>query len=476
MSFWIKLNSNEVIFEKFCLEYIIIYFNKIIMTFKCSNCKKEFTRERSVCDNCSEIWTISEQFESIVWKKSVNLVKKYSNSELKVANVKDSAASTTLEENRFLFSSKELNHLFWQWLTEASITLLSWEPWIWKSTFLMQLPEFLKDPKKILYISWEESETQIVNRAKRLNVLKHDINVAFCDSLEKTIAYLEEYKPDVFILDSLQTLVSESLDWSKGWIQQTKYCLSELISYLKPHNITSFFIWHVNKDWDIWGAKALEHLVDTVIYIEGETGRTDKFKILKVIKNRYWALDKIVCFEMVETWLKIISPEEASSYFIKDFQENSPWCVLGATLEWNQIFMSEIQSLAEKSEYSYPKRVITSFKSDRFDTLIATMKNVLKTQITDKDIYVNIINNTKFNTSDTLDLPILAAIISKLTGISSWRKVFIWRVWLLWEVRTVSWQDELIKKLKNLWFVEIISSSNCKSLTDLRSIIIWWKV
>jgi len=441
----------------------------------CDKCWKEYARWQFKCSSCNETDSITEKKWEIVSKKSVSFLNKYKRDDLPVVNLQQNKNFVSEEENRFKFANVELNNFFWKGLTEASITLLSWEPWIWKSTFLMQLPWLLDEPKKILYISWEESESQIFNRAKRLKMTKHDVNIAFCDSLEKTIAYLENYKPDIFILDSLQTIRSEALDWWKGWIQQTKYCLSELISYLKPKNITSFFIGHVNKDGDVAGAKALEHLVDTVVYIEWETGRTDKFKLLKVIKNRYWALDKVVCFEMTEQWLNIISPAEASSYFIKDTLLNEPWCVLSANLEGNQLFLSEVQALVEKSDYSYPKRVITSFKGDRFDILIAIMKNKLKTQINDKDIYVNIINNTNFNVSDTLDLPIVAAIISKLTQISTWKKIFIWRIWLLGEIRTVHWQTEIIKKLKNLWFEEIISSDNCKNLEELRDMIIWVK-
>ena len=266
------------------------------------------------------------------------------------------------------------------------------------------------------------------------------------------------------------------LDFFKNWFFNRKYNTNYingekywelLINLVKNSSLieTDDLVWKLKTNYN----KAFFNIPGIYFEVKESESLSDcqNPKKIAILPDFSAMLPTIIYFFLVtENWF--LTMEGTLSYIKKaSWSYETQYINCG-----NQIFLSEIQALVEKSDYSYPKRVITSFKSDRFDILIAIMKNKLKTTINDKDIYVNIINNTKFNSSDTFDLPILASIISKISWISTGKKVFIWRIWLLGEIRTVSWQDDIIKKLKNLWFTDIVSSDNCKNLEDLRWIII----
>lgn len=440
--------------------------------FICTNCNKEHPRFAAKCSACWEYWTVVERedmFSSQKAKKKINI----NPSDIKAKTI-DEIEEVAWETPKISLTSLELNKFFWNWLTLGSVNLISWEPWVWKSTFLIQLPSYIKDGKDfpVLYMSWEESEQQIGNRLKRIGLKDVDVRIYFNDSLEKALYAIEKYKPKLLIVDSIQTLYSTEVDGNKGWPRQTKYCLQEIISTAKSQNITVFIVWHVTKEWDVSGSKFLEHMVDSVFFIEGQGERGSQFKTLKAFKNRFGSTQELVCFEMEGDWIKIIEPTIASTYFIKESTVEVPWCSLGVVKEGNQLFLTEIQSLVWPSEFSFPKRVITAFNNDRFSVLIATIREVLGLQLWEKDIYVNIINNSSTNKGvDSLDLSIIASIISKISKIPLKDKIFLGKVGLLGEIRAVEGQKSILKWLQNLGFKNIISSENLSNIKELKDII-----
>lgn len=434
--------------------------------WKCSSCWHIHRLKTFTCQSCKEFWTVEEVIESSSkQKKSVwSLPKRYD------------YQSETKQFIRYSLNSQSLNDIFWWGLVKWSVSYLSAQPGAWKSTFLTWLLNFLDDKSlRMCYYSWEESESQVWNRFQRLHWKDSEIldrvDIYFWESLEELINIIEETEVDIVVLDSLQKIKSSEKDWETWSISQQKYCIDTLTFKLKELGKTGIIIWHVNKEGDLAWAKSIEHIVDQVYIIEGQDWRTDSIRLLKSLKGRFWWVDTIVVMKMTEKWFMILDPEIAFKAFIEESWSWS-WSCFVPILEWNQLFLLEVQSLMNPMIYSSPKRVSIGLSPQKLDILLAVIWRVTKFKVQEQDIFVNIIWPVNRST-EWLDLWVVSCILSSITKIEVKDYLFIWQVWLLWEIRSLPRQEEIVRKLKNLWYSDdkIITREKCKSLTELLQLV-----
>ncbi len=342
----------------------------------------------------------------------------------------------------------------------GSVTLISGEPGIGKSTLILQVLSSLSQKNlKCLYLSGEESEQQIKIRADRLGVdsknifLLTETNVLFID---KVIA---KEKIDLVVIDSIQTVENSNFENSPGSITQIKESASYVIKIAKSKNIPVFIVGHITKEGSIAGPKILEHLVDTVLYFEGERFHT--FRILRVIKNRFGAVSEVGIFEMTDKGLlEIKNPSEV---FVS--KENKVGSVVAVTLEGTRPLLAEVQTLITKTNFGYPKRTASGYDLNRLQILIAVLSRALRMPLGALDVYVSIAGGLKVREPAT-DLAVCLSIISSFKKVKPKESLAVFgEVGLLGEVRNISKTKERIKEVESLGFKQCI----VPHLTDEKS-------
>ena len=363
----------------------------------CNNCSYETTKWLGQCPNCHQ-WNTFEEIEPEI---------KFN--EIGGAKVELGSFKTLYKEKveRIGTGFSEFDRVMGGGLVQGEVILISGEPGIGKSTFLLQI---LANINNSLYISAEESLQQVLMRAQRLQINETN-KINFLSGFEVTaiLNKVKELKPKVVVVDSIQTVYEENVRGLPGGVSQIKSVSARLIKFAKENNIILFLVGQVTKEGSVAGPKLLEHLVDTVLEIVGEE-KMD-FRIIRCLKNRFGRTDEIGLFEMTETGLKeILNP---SIYFIEENNTDRVGVCLGTILEGNRVIIVEIQALSVKTFYPLPKRVTQGISKSRLEVLAAIISKYTKFNLSDKDLYVNIASGLAVK--DTmLDLPIVLALISSL--------------------------------------------------------------
>lgn len=347
----------------------------------------------------------------------------------------------------------------------GEVLLLTGEPGVGKSTLLLQALQHLKT----MYISGEESASQVKERAERLNI-KLD-NFAFSNDLQVDgiVDYIEttESKPDMLVIDSIQTVYSKDSDSSPGSINQLKESAAKLIDVAKKLLVTVILIGHITKEGDIAGPKTLEHMVDCVLNFEGE--QVSSFRILRAAKNRFGTTDEIGIFEMKEGGLHEVSNPLV---FLENMDEVAPGKSIVGIQEGKRQLFYEIQTLAVPTALSMPRRVVKGVDYNKVQLLLAVIKKHLSIQLDSYDIYVNVIGGVRI-TSPEADLGIIASLYSSLKNIPIPKKtVFLGEVGLLGEVRKGFAEEKIIHESRRLGFKNIYSSKNIDSIKKIKNIIL----
>lgn len=432
--------------------------------YKCTNCGYITSIQMWKCKEC---WTF-DSFQEEVSNEVVS--KKWGTTH--IPQKFDYSGKNENKLVRYFFHSSSLNNIFWGWLVKWSVNYLSAEPGTGKSTILGQLLGLLEDKTlRVVYYSWEENEHQVADRLKRLYQDDLEplsrIDLYYWESLEEVLGIVDRDSPDIVIIDSLQKIRSIEKEGDSGSISQQKLCIDKLTFSLKRKWITGIIIWHVNKEWDLAGAKSIEHIVDWVYMMEGQDWRTDSIRLLKSLKWRFWGTDNVVVMKMTSKGFDILDPEYAFKAFIEE-SGGWVWSVFCPVLEWNQLFLLEVQSLITPMAFTFPKRVCVWLNSQKNDILIAVLFKQTRFPINTKDAFLNIIWPVTKNTV-WVDLGVMCSYLSSLLNIELKNYIFIWQVGLLWEIRTVPKQDEIEKKLLNMWYKEenIISRNKYKSIIEL---------
>jgi DNA repair protein RadA/Sms len=357
---------------------------------------------------------------------------------------------TSIEENqnKIITSSSELNNVLGWGVIPWSVVLLSWEPWIWKSTLTLQLANFID--KQVTYISGEETPNQISARANRLWVKWENMMILWESCIEDILETLKWNTSEVLILDSISVMHSNNIAGTSGSITQVKYISELLVAYAKTTNTAIFIIWHITKDGNLAWPKTLEHMVDTVLYFEWD--KYDNLRILRSLKNRFWPTNEIAIFTMEETWLKDLKNPWLE--FINS-KEPTIGSSLSITIEWKRPIVVETESLTTYTKFWYPKRSTRWINSSKLDLIVAVLWKYTDIKLDSHDVYTNIVRWLKVE-EPWIDLSVAVSIISsKINKPIPKDTIFIWEISLTGKIKKPIHIETRIKEAEKIWFKKI---------------------
>lgn len=356
------------------------------------------------------------------------------------------------EAARISTGLKEFDRVLGGGIVAGSLILLGGEPGIGKSTLVLQTAAYLARQNKILYVSGEESSSQIKLRAARLSLNLDDLDFLANRNIDVIIATIEAMKPALAIIDSIQTVYSEDLPTEAGSITQVRLAAQKLLEVAKKNNISILLIGHVTKEGNVAGPKTLEHLVDTVLYLEGERYHT--LRILRGVKNRFGATDETGVFEMTDKGL--VQVKNPSLIFLEERKAGLPGSCITVTLEGMRAFLAEVQALCAPTIFGYPKRTVSGLDFKRVELIIAVLTKRAGVRLGNQDVYVSIAGGFKV-LEPAIDLAIALAIFSALADKPLPPDlVALGEIGLSGEVRRVSNLAKRVKEAVNLGFKKII--------------------
>ena len=424
--------------------------------FFCSNCGNESPKWIGHCPGCGAWNTYVE--ESVIVGKNNNITNKnlleIASEPVLVQNV------TSAKETRIDLKCEELNRVLGGGLVPGSIVLLGGEPGIGKSTLLLQVALNIKS-QKVLYVSGEESAQQIKMRADRIGVKNDNCFILTETNTDNIIKHFDVIKPDIVIIDSVQTLASPSVDATAGSISQIRETAAEMNKMAKKYHVPTFLIGHITKDGSIAGPKILEHIVDTVIQFEGD--RHYGFRILRTVKNRFGSSSELGIFEMNANGLREVS--NPSEILLSQRDEDVSGIAIASMVEGLRPMMIETQALVSSAAYGTPQRSCTGFDIRRLNMLLAVLEKRAGFRLSTKDVFLNIAGGLRVD-DPAIDLAVMAAILSSNEDVViSNRYAFAAEVGLSGEVRSVNRVDARIAEADKLGMEKIfVSKYNCRGL------------
>jgi DNA repair protein RadA/Sms len=433
--------------------------------FICSNCQKTYSKWMGQCENCGQWNTLKEIENSKIaiskGKKGKNL-STISSEPVRLSQISSKKGLVNPELN-IVTGLKEFDNTIGGRILPGQVILLAGSPGIGKSTLTLQIADALSQKNlSILYICGEESPEQIKHRADRLKLQLS--NVLFLP--ETNIKAVESFvaaknrEIDLIIVDSIQTMYDPSVLSSSGSVSQIAESTNTITGLAKGYGIITFIIGHVTKSGDIAGPKILEHMVDTVLYFEGE--KRYEFRVLRVEKNRFGPTDEAGIFKMTELGL---SEVKDTKELFENKNQNSSGSVYGLILEGTRPVVVEVQALATKTYFTNPRRTTSGFDLNRLYILLAILDKKRKLKTGELDVYVNITGGIRI-TDPAIDLAVAAAIISSIKDtVVDKRNIYFGELGLTGEVRKVYLEDKRIKEAHRLGFEKIFSSKNHKNIS-----------
>ncbi|NLL63498.1 MAG: DNA repair protein RadA [Ruminococcaceae bacterium] len=365
-------------------------------------------------------------------------------------------------EHRYKTGLSEFDRVLGGGIVKGSLILLSGDPGIGKSTILLQISEYLGQTLKILYVSGEESSHQIKLRADRLGVNSNNIYIMTETDVEIICDYMEEEKPELVIIDSIQTVMLSELSSSSGSLTQVRESTNFIMRYAKELNIPVILVGHVNKDGNIAGPKVLEHVVDAVLYIEGE--KNFSYRILRAVKNRFGSTNEIGVFEMLDTGLKQV--ENPSMMMLSGRPKNSSGSCVACTMEGTRPILAEVQGLSTITNFGIPRRMSNGFDYNRLNMILAVLEKRAGFEFSNMDVYVNVVGGLKLLEPAT-DLSVALALVSSIRDVVVPEDILAFgEIGLAGEIRSVSHCEQRIKEAARLGFRKvIIPEDNLKGLS-----------
>lgn len=425
---------------------------KIKSIYVCNQCGYENPKWYGKCPKCGEWDTMVEEVRT---SESNNMSAKAANHALSgpgrgfPQKIKD---IQTDGEHRYDTGLKEFNRVLGGGLVKGSIVLLSGDPGIGKSTILLQVSQTLGQSLRVLYVSGEESAHQIKLRANRLEVDSDNLYVMSETNVELITEEMRSSKPDVVIIDSIQTMVLTELSSSAGSLTQVRECTNWLTRAAKDLNIPIIVVGHVNKDGNIAGPKVMEHIVDTVLYFEGE--RNLSYRILRAAKNRFGSTNEIGVFEMMDHGLREV--ENPSMMMLSGRPENSSGSCVACVMEGTRPIMAEVQGLATTTGFGNPRRMCNGFDFNRINMILAVLEKRGGYYFSNMDCYLNIIGGLKIN-EPAADLSVALALVSSLKDAVVPKDVLAFgEIGLAGEVRSVGFCEQRVKEATRLGFHKVI--------------------
>lgn len=424
---------------------------KLKTTFACQSCGTTYAKWQGKCNACGEWNTIVEE---LLEKPSNNEIVNWRESDKQTAirpkKLKDVEITETYKIDT---GDSELNRVLGDGITPGSIVLMGGEPGIGKSTLLLQMALKLSN-WMILYISGEESEKQIQQRALRIGNKNDDLYILTETSTHKIFHYIKELKPDIVIVDSIQTVHSKSIESPPGSVSQIRECASEFQRFAKESSTPVFLVGHITKDGNIAGPKILEHIVDTVLQFEGD--RNHVYRILRTIKNRFGSTAELGLYEMQGSGLRIV--DNPSEILITQKDDNLGGVAIAATMEGLRPMLIEVQALVSTAFYGTPQRSTTGFDIRRLNMLLAVLEKRLGMNIGSKDVFLNLAGGIRVD-DPAIDLAIVAALMSSYNDVAiPMKTAFAGEVGLSGEVRAVNRVEQRISEAEKLGFDTIYIS------------------
>ena len=435
--------------------------SKIKTAFFCSNCGHESAKWLGKCPSCNE-WNVF--VEEVIHKD--NIIKEEwedfgKTSKKKVVNIKE---INVHDEERIISPDAELNRVLGGGIVAGSIILAAGEPGIGKSTLFLQIGLLLKN-YIVLYISGEESEQQVKMRAERLQIENDNFYLLTETTTQNIFQEIKKLKPQIVIVDSIQTIQSNLIDSSAGSVSQIRETASEFQRFAKETNTPVFLIGHITKDGTIAGPKILEHMVDVVLQFEGD--RHYAYRILRTIKNRFGSTSELGIYEMTGNGMKQVT--NPSEILISQRDDNLSGTAIAATVEGLRPMLIEVQALVTQSVYGTPQRTVTGFDLRRLQLLLAVLEKRGGFHFGVKDVFVNIAGGLKVE-DPSIDLSVICALLSSYEDIPLPKNIcFAGEVGLNGEIRAVNRIDQRIAEAEKMGFDKIIVSTYNKKGFDKTS-------
>ncbi len=423
--------------------------------FVCQQCGATYAKWIGQCANCGAWNSLVEQIvdNSRANGKTALAKGQISGKELSFAKISTITPSDTKARLKTQFA--DLNTVLGGGILMGSVSLLAGQPGMGKSTLLMQICSEIAKEHDVLYVSGEESAGQVKLRAVRLGAESDKLNFAASTSANDIAKTIETGQFRLVIVDSIQTLAMDEISSAPGTVSQVTNCGNLIIRAAKATDTAVIIVGHVTKDGTLAGPKVLEHLVDVVLNFEGD--RYGGFKTVRAVKNRFGATNEVAIFEMVNEGLKEVANPSAA---LLAERTNTDGSVILATLEGNRPILVEIQALATKSNYGYPKRTASGFDLNRLNILIAVLERRTKLRLSEQDIFINVVGGIKLSDA-AADLAVCMAIASAVAGRKLGEEYVVFgEVGLGGEIRSAFRSDQRIAEAKKLGFSHAIGPSS----------------
>lgn len=424
----------------------------------CKECGNESPKWEGRCPACGAWNTMVEEKVNPKKQRSPSPVAVGKSSPMAVNDIKADS------EQRIKMPSAELNRVLGGGLVMGSLVLVGGEPGIGKSTLVLQNILAIKS-KTVLYVSGEESASQIKMRADRIGRGSDNVFIVTETSLENIFEHIEEVNPGILIIDSIQTIASDELESAAGSVSQVRECAARLLGYAKSTSTPVFLIGHITKDGSLAGPKVLEHIVDAVLQFEGDSKYM--YRILRAIKNRFGSTNEIGIYEMCRRGLREVS--NPSEMLVSPHDENLSGVALGVTLEGARPFLIEAQALVSTAAYGTPQRTVTGFDSKRLNMLLAVLEKRVGFKLAAKDVFLNIAGGLRVN-DPALDLPITCAILSSNVDMAvpaGW--AMTGEVGLSGEIRPVTRLEQRVREAERFGLTDILVPADNTKGVDMDS-------
>ena len=419
--------------------------------YVCSQCGFESAKWYGRCPECGEWNSFSEEIRQAPAKASSLQSARFGAAAPAGYNPAEIMPLKEIDSNsevRYHTGLSELDRVLGGGIVRGSVVLLGGDPGIGKSTLLLQVCEFLGEGQKILYVSGEESRAQVKLRANRLGVSSENLMLAAMTDIENVAHAILQTKPDIVMIDSIQTMNFSAVNSSSGSVTQVRECTQILARVAKSEEISIFLVGHVNKDGAIAGPKVLEHIVDAVLYFEGE--RHLSYRILRAVKNRYGSTNEIGVFEMSTSGLKQV--ENPSMMLLSGRPSNVSGTCVACVIEGSRPILAEVQALVSKTNFGTPRRMSTGFDYNRTALLIAVLEKRAGYFFGNLDTYINVVGGLRLE-EPAADLPVSLALISSLLDKPIDDDVIAFgEIGLAGEIRAISNVEARVKEAQRLGF------------------------
>ena len=431
--------------------------------FVCSTCGYETPRWLGCCPDCGEWNTFEEQQRAAAAAPS-KTAEKAARYQTTSAAAQTLADVSETQEVRVSTGNDELDRVLGGGLVEGSVTLLGGDPGVGKSTLLLQVAAELAETRRVLYVSGEESVRQIKMRANRLAVKQDKLYVLAENSVESILAKCGDMQPDVLIIDSIQTMVSEESASAPGSVSQVRQSASALIRYAKTSGTSVFLVGHVTKEGSLAGPRILEHMVDTVLNFEGD--RQHEYRLLRAAKNRFGSVNELGVFEMRQKGIfPVANPSET---LLSQRARGASGSVVFCAMQGSRPILCDLQALAAHSFYNMPRRTVGGVDSGRVALLLAVMEKRAGKKLFDQDVYVSVAGGLELD-DPAADLAVCMAVASSLDNFQLSQSLCVMgEIGLCGEVRPIAQVERRLAECVRLGFNEIlVPKQNLKSLSSI---------